>query len=117
MEHWIMLLPALLTAAIYYAVGRLVARYPETIAGYNTMSPERKWLVDLPATGRFLSRLLTISAVVALAGAVAALPWILAACGQWIVGISLGLPIVLIVVGAVWCSWRYDRGFMKRFRR
>ena len=41
MEHWIMLLPALLTAAIYYAVGRLVARYPVPIAGDITMSPGR----------------------------------------------------------------------------
>ena len=48
----------LVAAHVWMLIGLFVRRYPETSSGYNTMSAERRRLVDIRAGGRFVSRLL-----------------------------------------------------------
>jgi len=56
-------------AVLWALAGRFVRRWPETLAGCNTMSPERRKLVDIRAAGRCVSRSLFCGAALLLVGA------------------------------------------------
>lgn len=114
MEYWI---PAVLMAVIYSAIGRLVAHYPETLSGYNTMSSERKKYVDIEAAGRYAARFLTAAGYISLAGALAAIPGIPENWSHRIFGASVVIPIILLLFAAGWTSWKYDRKFLKQFKK
>lgn len=104
-------------AVIYSATGLLIKRYPETMAGYSTMSAERKKYVDIQAVGRCVARFLWAAGYVSLAGAIAAIPGIPESWGHWIFGASVAIPIVLLFFGAGWASWKYDQKFLTRFKK
>ena len=114
MEYWI---PAVLMAVIYSGVGRLVAHYPETMSGYSTMSAERKKYVDIQAAGRCAARFLMAAGYVSLVGALAAIPGIPENWSHLIFGASIVIPIALLLFAAGWISWKYDRKFLKRFKK
>lgn len=94
------------TALVWVLAGLLVRRYPETLSGYNTMSAERRKLVDIRAAGRFVSRLLFGCAVLLAFGAL--LP------ERWAHGV-LWAAVVLLLGGALWSGRRYD--FARSVRR
>lgn len=52
-----------ITAAILFVLGLLVRRYPNLIAGYNTMTAEQKKKVDIKGLSNFMCRSLCIMAV------------------------------------------------------
>lgn len=52
-----------ITAAILFVLGLLVRRYPNLIAGYNTMSAEQKKKVDIKGLSGFMCRSLCVMAV------------------------------------------------------
>jgi hypothetical protein len=54
----------LLYGALWIGIGALVRKYPETIAGINTMPKQERERLDLPKIGRFLSGWMRASAVV-----------------------------------------------------
>ena len=114
MEYWI---PAVLMAVIYSAMGRFVAHYPETKSGYSTMSAERKKYVDIQAAGRCVARFFTAAGYISLAGALAAIPGIQENWSYLIFGTSMVIPIILLLFAAGWAPWKYDRKFLKRFKK
>ena len=97
-------LPFILMGAIYAIIGAFVERWPETLAGYNTMSPERKAQVDIRRCGKFLSRLLYALSALSLAG-LATLPfdW-----SETAAVICLLLPIPALIAGSAYASLKYD---------
>jgi hypothetical protein len=46
----------ILTGLFFFFIGYLVKAYPNTIAGYNTMSKERKSYVDIEGLSSFMKR-------------------------------------------------------------
>lgn len=95
-------------AAVWASVGAFVARWPETLAGYNTMPPERRAAVDIHGVGRLLARTLYLSAAVSLAGI---------AADDAIGRTMLMLPIGIVLVAAV-AGQRHDMYAMaRRIRR
>ena len=50
-----MILGALIFVVVWCLIALLVRRYPETIAGYNTMSKHKRKKVDIEKIGRYLS--------------------------------------------------------------
>lgn len=49
-------LSALLTGFFFIVIGYIVKAYPNSIAGYNTMSKERKEYVDIDGLSSFMKR-------------------------------------------------------------
>lgn len=96
----------LVVAHVWMLIGLFVRRYPETSSGYNTMSAERRRLVDIRAGGRFVSRLLFGCGALLAFGAL--LP------ERWMLGV-FWTAVGLLLCGALWCSWRYD--FARSVRR
>lgn len=95
--------------SIWTLVGLFIERYPETMAGYNTMSAERKKLVDIQAAGRFLARVLFgCSVITALGIPCFALGW------DGIAKATLLIPIPILLAGAIWSSFRHDRKYWKK---
>ena len=109
-----LILPAGLTAIVYRAVGGLAARYPETMAGYNTMSAERRRHVDIRAAGRCVARYCRAAGCVSLAGAEAPMPGLPEVWSLRIFGASAAVPVALLPVGSFRASWKYDAEFLKR---
>ena len=102
----------LILAAIWSWTGMLAERYPETLSGYDMMSPERKRCVDIRGLGRFCARLLYVCCGITLAG----LPAAILGYERWVLAVLLA-PIPVLIVGALWGAWRYDALFLKLFRR
>lgn len=50
-----MILGALIFVVVWCLIALLVRRYPETIAGYNTMSKHKLTTIDIEKIGRWLS--------------------------------------------------------------
>ncbi len=92
-------IPFLAVAVLFAAAALCAGRYPETIAGYSTLSPERKMLVDVRAVGRLLSRLLGGCAAAVLLGALLPLPSLFAA--------TVGGSVAVLLGGALYAR-RYD---------
>lgn len=100
-------IPFLAVAVIFAACGVCAGRYPETIAGYSTLSPERKMLVDVRAAGRLLSRLLCGCAAAVLLGSLLPLPLPLTFAA------TVGGSAAVLLGGALYAR-RYD--FARRIR-
>ena len=49
-----MALTAILTGVFFILIGYIIKAYPNTIAGYNTMSRERKAYVDIEGLSSFM---------------------------------------------------------------
>lgn len=96
---------SILMGAIYALAGVFVKHYPELLSGYNTMSAERKKFVDIAALGRFSTRLLYIVAGLSLMGPPA---WLLGADETIAVGLTVFIPIPVLLVGWLWGWWKYD---------
>ena len=112
-----LILPAVLTAAVYRAAGHLAARYPETMAGYNAMSAERRRHADIRAAGRCVARYRRAAGYVSLAGAGAAFPGLPKVRSLRIFGASAAFPVALLPVGSFRASWKYDAEFLKRLKK
>ena len=87
-----LILPAGLTAAVYRAAGHFAARYPETMAGYDTMSAERRRHADIRAAGRCVARYRRAAGCVSLAGAEAPIPGLPEVWSLRIFGASAAVP-------------------------
>lgn len=99
----------LVTAAIWVLAGGLVRRWPETLSGYNTMSPERRKLVDIRAAGRSVSRLLFGSAALLLVGALLPEP-----ASLW----TGAAALIVLLAGAIVSAARHDAAWsVRRVRR
>lgn len=48
--------PVLIIAAVLFVLGMLVRKYPNLIAGYNTMTAEQKKNVDVKGLSNFMCR-------------------------------------------------------------
>ena len=55
--------PVLIIAAVLFVLGMLVRKYPNLIAGYNTMTAEQKKNVDVKGLSNFMRRSLCVIAV------------------------------------------------------
>ena len=55
--------PVLIIAAVLFVLGMLVRKYPNLIAGYNTMTAEQKKNVDVKGLSNFMCRSLCVIAV------------------------------------------------------
>lgn len=55
--------PVLIIAAVLFVLGMLVRKYPNLIAGYNTMTAEQKKNVDVKGLSSFMCRSLCVIAV------------------------------------------------------
>ena len=53
----------LIIAAVLFVLGMLVRKYPNLIAGYNTMTAEQKKNVDVKGLSNFMCRSLCVIAV------------------------------------------------------
>ena len=53
-----MLLGALIFAIVWCLIALLVRRYPETMAGYNTMPKAKREKVDIQKLGRLISNVM-----------------------------------------------------------
>lgn len=53
----------LIIAAVLFVLGMLVRKYPNLIAGYNTMTAEQKKNVDVKGLSNFMRRSLCVIAV------------------------------------------------------
>ena len=51
-----MLLGAVIFAIVWYLIAMFIRRYPETMAGYNTMPKEKRARIDIEKIGRVVSR-------------------------------------------------------------
>ncbi len=51
-----MFLGAVIFAAVWCLIAMFIRRYPETMAGYNTMPKEKRARVDVEKIGRVVSR-------------------------------------------------------------
>lgn len=96
--------PHIIMAAVWGLIGAFVTRWPETLAGYNTMPPERRAAVDIRGAGRLLARASYLSAAVSLAGA---------AAGETLGRTMLMLPIGIVLAAAV-AGQRHDMYAMAR---
>ena len=56
--------PVLIIAAVLFVLGMLVRKYPNLIAGYNTMTAEQKKNVDVKGLSNFMCRSLCVIAAV-----------------------------------------------------
>ena len=52
--------PVLIIAAVLFVLGMLVRKYPNLIAGYNTMTAEQKKNVDVKRLSNFMCRSLCV---------------------------------------------------------
>lgn len=107
---WIALI---LMAGIWSGVGMLAERYPETLAGYNTLSQERKQYVDIRATGRFCARLMYACCGITLAG----LPALWFARGEAVMTVCLCVSMAVLLAGGFAASWKYDRKFLAGLKK
>lgn len=91
----------LLLAGIYSAAAWCADNEPQTMAGYSTMSPERRRQVDIEALGHCAARWLRRAAALSLAGiATLFFPWAeRAAIG------AVALPAALVAAGWI-LAWR-----------
>ena len=55
--------PVLIIAAVLFVLGMHVSKYPNLIAGYNTMTAEQKKKVDVKGLSNFMRRSLCVIAV------------------------------------------------------
>ncbi|MBO5464265.1 MAG: DUF3784 domain-containing protein [Alistipes sp.] len=51
-----MFLGAVIFAAVWCLIAMFIRRYPETMAGYNTMPKEKRARIDVEKIGRVVSR-------------------------------------------------------------
>ena len=51
-----MLLGAVIFAIVWCLIAMFIRRYPETMAGYNTMPKEKRARIDIEKIGRVVSR-------------------------------------------------------------
>ena len=58
----------LLTALFFITLGFLVKSFPNLIAGYNTMSPDRKKDVDIKGLSTFIRNALIITGFIIIGG-------------------------------------------------
>ncbi len=94
---------SLLMAIIWGLTGLLLKHYPETLAGYNTLSAERKKQFDIQGAGRLLARVLfTCSAISALGVICIVFGWEVAA------NVTLLIPIPILLIGLIWGSIRFS---------
>ena len=59
---------SLLTALFFITLGFLVKSFPNLIAGYNTMSPDRKKDVDIKGLSTFIRNALIITGFIIIGG-------------------------------------------------
>ena len=55
-----MFLGALIFVALWSAIAWLLRRYPETMAGYNTMPKKEREKIDIQKLGRFVSNAMLV---------------------------------------------------------
>lgn len=91
--HIAEVIACLIYALILIGVGRLARKYPETIAGINTMPKERREKLNLPKIGAFVAKWLNASAVVVLLGM-----WIPKSDLRW--QVVVWIPCFLIMLAA-----------------
>ena len=63
-----MALTAIVTGIFFIIIGYVIKAFPNTIAGYNTMSMERKAYVDIEGLSSFIKRGFILMGVVMLIG-------------------------------------------------
>ncbi len=85
---------------LWLGIGQFIKKYPELLAGYNTMSPEKKRNVDIQAVGKLFCRGFQIMAaamvVIYFGLQLAGLPMQTAVAG-FLAVIFLGTSVLLVM--------------------
>ena len=100
-----MLLGALIFAIVWCLIALFLRRYPETMAGYNTMPKVEREKIDIQKLGRFVSNAM-------LAGVPSALLSPLMPSEGLYVLMLVGVPVGLLIAVAIYvnvCKKKFEK--------
>ena len=97
-----MFLGALIFAVVWCLIALFLRRYPETMAGYNTMPKAKREKIDIERIGRFVSNVMFVGVPFALL-----LP--LMPSEELYMLMLVGVPAAMLVVAGIYVNVRKEK--------
>lgn len=101
--HRKMVVFAFLYGLFFVGIGFFVKKYPDTIAGYSTLSAERKKRVDIEGLSSYLKKMLIVAGI----GSFVLFLIFRLICSLKVAVISMMIPVLLLLYAAFFSSWKY----------